>query len=91
MSTTILLAQDSSCIVIDRDGDVLIREIGKPNRPTPHDPQAFLKNARFNFGYFRVLGADGEENPAIPDGVHVPRFVYRVLPGGEPVYVIAPS
>ena len=91
MRTTILLAQDSSCIVIDRDGVILIREVGKPDRPTPHNPEAFVRNARYNYGYYRVLGVNGEERPSIPDGVHVPRFARKVLPGGEPVYVIEPG
>lgn len=88
--TRLLLALNLATVLVEREGNLLIRERGKADRPPPFDPQLFYQSALTKYGWYRVLGSNGSSSPPIGDEEgFIPLLTESDLPSGEKVLVVA--
>lgn len=79
--TRLLLAAGVSSFVIEKDGEILIRD-KKGDRSIPYSQEhadIFLESAVSKYGMLRVIGLDGEFGPELVEG-EWPRFVIVNIP-----------
>ena len=91
--THVLLCAGPTLLVIDEDGSLFYRRPGQPDVEIPYSRSnypAFFHSARYKYDLSRVIGPDGEENPAIPEGIHIPELRSEQLASGETVYRLVP-
>jgi hypothetical protein len=93
MKVRAVLCAGSSLVVVEKDGMHYYRAPGKPDRPVPYSREnqpVFLDSARWKWHMTRVLGANGEERPEIPEDGPFPTLRHHRLPTGETVYILEP-
>ena len=91
--THVLLCAGPTLLVIDEDGSLFYRRPGQPDVEIPYSPPnypTFLHSARYKYDLSRVIGPDGEPNPAIPEGTGIPELRSERLSTGETVYRLVP-